>query len=58
MALHKQNILDKLEIKLNANIISKRSKTGNTAHGTILFDKNNILLGTIGVQAPLNFGGL
>ena len=45
MALHKENILDKLEIKLNTNIIPKRTKTGDTAHGTILFDKNNILLG-------------
>ena len=44
MALHKENILDKLEIKLNTNIISKRTKTGNTAHGTTLFDKNDILL--------------
>ena len=45
MALHKENTLDKLEIKLNTNIISKRTKTGNTAHGTILFDKNDILFG-------------
>ena len=45
MALHKEKILDKLEIKLNTNIISKRTKTGNTAHGTILFDKSDILLG-------------
>ena len=45
MALHKENILDKLEIKLNTNIISKRTKTGNTTHGTILFYKNDILLG-------------
>ena len=45
MALHKENTMDKLEIKLNTNIISKRTKTGNTAHGTILFDKNDILFG-------------
>ena len=45
MALHKENILDKLEIKLNTKIISKRTKTGNTAHRTILFDKNDILFG-------------
>ena len=47
MALHKENILDKLEIKLNTNIISKGTKTGNTAHGMILFDKNGILSGII-----------
>ena len=29
MTLYKENILDKLEIKLNTNIISKRTKTGN-----------------------------
>ena len=45
MALHKENILDKVEIKLHTNIISKRTKTGNTVHGTILFDKNDIMLG-------------
>ena len=45
LALQKENILDKLEIKLHTNIISKRTKTGNTAHGTILFDKNDIRLG-------------
>ena len=47
MALHKENVLDKLEIKLNTNIISKGTKTGNTAHGMILFDKNGILSGII-----------
>ena len=36
MALHKENILDKLEIRLNTNIISERTKTGNMAHGKIL----------------------
>ena len=45
MALHKANILEKPEIKFHTSIISKRTKTGNTAHGTILFDKNDILLG-------------
>ena len=45
MALRKENILDKLEIKLHTSIISKRTKTGNMAHGMILFDKNDILLG-------------
>ena len=45
MAPHKENILDKPEIKFHTSIISKRTKTGNTAHGTILFDKNDILLG-------------
>ena len=45
MALHKENVLDKPEIKFHTSIISKRTKTGNTAHGTILFDKNDILLG-------------
>ena len=45
IALHKENTLEKLETKLNTNIISNRTKTGNTAHGTILFDKNDILFG-------------
>ena len=45
MALHKENTLDKREIKLNNNIISKRTKRRNAAYGTILCDRSDILFG-------------